>query len=473
MLVFCTTCKGRTPHIMETLPVNIRDNRLPDSRFVLLNYNSPDGLLDYVTTHHREDIRSGKLVVYTHPANGSFHVAHAKNMAARCAIREGADILVTLDADNFTGPDFDRYILERMREPGVFLCPDHVGIREIPHGPERPCRGFAGRLAVRAQDFIKAGGYDEAYDTWRGEDIDFNARMSRMGYTMRFIENRYLNTIPHNAEVRFKEYPHARQYDRHGAWKIEGNHNNTVVNFGQLGLGTVYRNGDATPIELTPVPTRVFGIGLQKTATNSLHKAFGILGFDSFHWGEGESPLIWYEMQATGRSKTLEKYYSLCDLPIPLLYKELDKAYPGSKFILTVRDEEKWIKSVERMFDPAYNATRWMWDVYPFSNTIHKALYGRTDFDAETMLNRYRRHNAEVYEYFKGRTDLVSFPTDGMPSEALWGLLCGLLDCPIPNVPYPHEYPTKLLWDKCSTGIEEESEMTGIDRYFKENPNAL
>ena len=83
---------------------------------------------------------------------------------------------------------------------------------------------------------------------------------------------------------------------------------------------------------------------------------------------------------------TLERYYAASDMPIPLLYKKLDKAYPGSKFILTIRDEEKWLKSVERLWDAEYNPTRWQWDVWPISNRLHKALYGRTDFDAETML---------------------------------------------------------------------------------------
>ena len=42
-------------------------------------------------------------------------MAHAKNMAHRLGIIEGADILCNLDADNFTGPGFASYIAEQMQ----------------------------------------------------------------------------------------------------------------------------------------------------------------------------------------------------------------------------------------------------------------------------------------------------------------------------------------------------------------------
>lgn len=432
-VVFSSTCKGRAMHLAETLPRNLTDNL--QATFLVLDYGDYDSLWSVL-----EQNKCDRLITYRHDNGASFHMAHAKNMAHRCAIREGADVLVTLDADNFAGRDFDRFVIENMKE-GSFMCPDFESIQKMPwgEGSERPCRGFAGRLAVRAQDFIKAGGYNETYDTWRGEDIDFNARMGRMGYSPKYIDIKYLGAIPHSAAIRFQEWSHARQYDHHGAWKMDGHHTDTVVNYGQIGVGRVYRNGDLVPIDLKPLPTRIFGIGLHKTATTSLHKAFQTLGFDSLHWGKGEAPLIWEEVNAAGRSMTLERYYAASDLPIPLLYRKLDEAYPGSKFILTVRDEQKWLKSVERLWDAKYNSTRWQWDIWPISNRLHKALYGRTDFHAGVMLETYRRHNAEVREYFKYRPDdllEMNMETDG------WPKLCGFLDKPIPSGAFPRSNVT-------------------------------
>jgi hypothetical protein len=264
-----------------------------------------------------------------------------------------------------------------------------------------------------------------------------------MNYTPRHIDICYLHAISHGAEVRFKEYPEAKGNE--GKWNLHriDARNETMVNYGKIGLGSVYRNFYPTPITIEPIPSRVFGVGLHKTATTSLHKAFQIMGFDSLHWGSGEAPLIWQEVNSAGRSKALERFYAACDLPIPMLYKRLDVAYPGSKFILTVRDESKWLKSVERLWDRNYNPTRWEWDVWPISNNLHRALYGRVDFDAETMLTRYRRHNAEVREYFKDRPgDLLVMD---MESGAGWLDLCPFLGTRLPNVPYPIEYVTKTL----------------------------
>ncbi|HUD11452.1 MAG TPA: sulfotransferase [Candidatus Saccharimonadia bacterium] len=440
-IAFCSTCKGRTYHIVQTLTKNIADNAdYTNAVFIILDYDSQDGLDDYLRTQHANDIANGRLVVYSHRNGGApFHVSHAKNIAARCGILEGADILVTLDADNFTGPGFAHFVIDKLSEPkvlpGVFLVPDHLFIQSLPHGPLRPNRGFAGRLAIWARDFIKAGGYDEMYNTWRGEDIDMNFRLERMGYTRRFIDNSYLGTIPHNAEVRFKEYPHARQYENIGEVKIIRARTETVVNHGNFGIGTVYRNFNRTPIELGHIPTRVFGIGLHRTGTTSLHEAFKKIGFDSFHWGVGEAPLIWHEMNGLGRSKTLEQWYALSDLPIPLFYKKLDEVYKGSKFILTIRDEVDWLQSVKRLWDYKHNPSRYIWDVYPFSNQIHTVLYGQKDFDALIFLERYRRHNAEVKEYFKDRPeDLLVM---NMDAGGGWPALCMFLKLPVPSIPYP------------------------------------
>lgn len=433
-IAFCTTCKGRLQHLKETLPKNIASNiGYRNCVFVVLAYDDSE-TARYLCTFHATDIARGKLVVYSFRNGDEFHLSHAKNMAARCGIDEGGEILVTLDADNFTGVGFAELVATRFREPGIFLVPDHLTIQSLPHGPLRPCRGFAGRLAVRAADFIKAGGYDEVYNTWRGEDIDMNFRLERIGFTRRFIENGYLNTIPHNADVRFKEYPHARQFENPDEVKVIRARTETVVNFGRFGMGIVRRNSDPFPLKLGPIPTRIFGIGMHKTGTTSLHVALQRLGFDSLHWGTGEAPLIWYEMRALGRSKTLERFYALSDLPIPLLYQELDRAYPGSAFILTVRNEEDWLASVERLWDAKHNKTRYLWDIYPISHTLHTALYGQRNFDAALFLERYRRHNAEVLEYFKGRDDLLVMDMD---EGSGWRDLCEFFDLPVPPDAYP------------------------------------
>lgn len=435
-IAFVSTCRGRLGHLRETLHRNIEDNKDYENLvFVVLGYGDP-ALDEYMRAVDLDD----RIVYYRFPEGKGFPISHAKNMAMRCAMLEGADILVTVDSDNMTGSGFARFLGFEMGmdEPGTFYCPDHLGIKGIPHGPFRPLRGYAGRLAIRTQDFIKIGGYDETFDTWRGEDIDAAQRMLRLGFRMKFIPNSFLNVIPHGGDLRFAEYQHARVFERAYEFKIIQRMTTTVVNYGNFGCGDVYRNFCVDPIRLNTLPTRIFGIGFHKTGTTSLHHAFTALGFDSWHWKSNkEAWRIFSEMNAGGRSPLLENSYALCDNPIPLLYEKLDKAYPGSKYILTMLSDEKWLAAVECLFDPNRNPY-YDWDKQPFSHMIHEAIYGTRLYSKQTFLDRYRHHNRDVIAFFRDRpNDLLVM---NMSEGAGWKELCGFLGKPIPSIPYPHAH---------------------------------
>lgn len=426
-IAFCTTCKGRTQHLKETLPKNLSDNACyKNLKFIVLNYGSTDDLMDYLKNYHAVDIASGRIVVYSSEQK-VFRMAHAKNMAHRLGIIEGCEILVNIDADNFTGPHFASYInnsLEANSDSAFLWANMKRGVMS---------RGIYGRIVVSAKAFINVGGYDERFADWGRDDKDFNERLRRLGYAAYEIDESYLLGIRHNDRMRFKEYPHA-------ATKLDENSqgddsDTTVVNFGRIGCGTVTRNFDPTPIAINPVPTRIFGIGMHKTGTTSLNRALETLGFDSAHWKNAHwAKAIWLEMKVLNRSLTLEQNYALCDLPITVMFKELDQAYPGSKFILTTRDEISWLRSASNHWARPTNKYRVLWDTDPFTHFIHKEIYGRKTFDALTFLERFRRHNNEVLDYFQNRPDdLLVMDVE----EANWGSLCAFLNKPVPTMPYP------------------------------------
>lgn len=426
-IVFCTTCKGRTQHLSRTLPENINHN--PDARFVVLDYNDRDGLADYLKASHAHDIESGKLVVYHYKEPVPFHMAHAKNLAHRLGAMEGGDVLVNLDADNFTGAGFADYVREQFSKgEDIFLWS-----RMIKEGEGRLARGISGRIAVSRLAFFLAGGYDQKYRTHSPDDKDFNARLRRLGFDGREIESRFLLAILHNDKMRFRDYPEAAtnvSEDFH----IEPD--GTIANDGLIGCGAVFKNFGNECISIGPMPTRIFGIGMHKTATTSLHHALNILGFKCAHWPSAHwAKAVWREMNQTGHSPTLEKFYACTDLPMPLLFRKLDGVYPGSKFILTMRDEQKWLESVRKHWSTETNRFRAAWDTDPFSHRVHQILYGRTDFEPATFLARYRRHNAEVLEHFKDRpSDLLVMHMD---QGAGWTELCQFLNVPVPSKAYP------------------------------------
>lgn len=167
-----------------------------------------------------------------------------------------------------------------------------------------------------------------------------------------------------------------------------------------------------------PDKPKVFGIGFQKTGTTSLGKIFDDLGFKNAsyhefrHFAPRES-VSWEEITELAL-ELAENIQVAKDTPWPLLYKELDAKFPGSKFIHVTRDPERWIDSAVNDFEDNPNA-------------IHTAIYGcpYPKGYEEIWLDRYNQHNADVAEYFKDRPDdyLHLKLEDGVTYEAVCDFL--------------------------------------------------
>ncbi len=121
----------------------------------------------------------------------------------------------------------------------------------------------------------------------------------------------------------------------------------------------------------------------------------------------------------------LEIYDAITDTPVPSMYKELDKEYPNSKFILTIRNPEDWFESTS-------NHTGRYKSLYP----EEVWFYGTDKIDKEVFIKKYLDHNAEVLDYFKDRhEDLLIMD---ICSGDGWQELCNFLDKPIPEGPFPY-----------------------------------
>jgi hypothetical protein len=170
--------------------------------------------------------------------------------------------------------------------------------------------------------------------------------------------------------------------------------------------------------------SKVFGIGFHKTGTTSLAVALRTLGYRVTGPNGVDDPHIATNVHAMAYS-LLERFDAFQDNPWPILFKELDARCPTSKFILTVRDTESWIKSQVEHFGRGTTPMReWIYGV------------GCPKGNEETYIKRFEAHNAEVREYFKDRPqDLLIF--DLVHGEG-WDKLCAFLGADVPNVPFPH-----------------------------------
>src|ERR1041385_4064662 len=80
---YCTTCMGRLHHLRQTLPRNLKSNARLPVQFVVLDYNSRDGLGDWIRSSVEAEIKAGRLLYARTTAPRFFNMAHAKNIAHR------------------------------------------------------------------------------------------------------------------------------------------------------------------------------------------------------------------------------------------------------------------------------------------------------------------------------------------------------------------------------------------------------
>lgn len=177
-----------------------------------------------------------------------------------------------------------------------------------------------------------------------------------------------------------------------------------------------------------PDRPRVFAIGLNKTGTTSFHDAMTLLGFRSLHWG---GPPIREQIEAA-RDAGLPLLSNMdqaidCYSDIEVLAKNyalLDRQYPGSRFMMTVRPLEKWLDSRRRHVE---------------NNQARKA---RGEYDGNFLVveedkwrRQYERHYSGVREYFAGRDDFIEVD---ITAGAGWAPFCTLLGVAEPKIAFPH-----------------------------------
>jgi len=169
-------------------------------------------------------------------------------------------------------------------------------------------------------------------------------------------------------------------------------------------------------------PPKIFGIGLPKTGTSSLRKAFRMLrykegsphDFDSFkvHTHIGDYNCIGLDR-----------------------YKELHQKYKHAKFIITLRDSpQSWYKSIKHEYEARCQNEKYMktfTDIYGDISPI-----GNKKFFTQLYID----YAKNVFEYFKCHEDnwqeklLVMSMDDGDD----WDDLCPFLGVLKPKWPFPY-----------------------------------
>ena len=171
---------------------------------------------------------------------------------------------------------------------------------------------------------------------------------------------------------------------------------------------------------------RVYGIGLSKTGTTSLSAALEILGIESVH-----NPEDLLSVDSNGKLvidlEQAEAYPSLTDVPAARFFRELDNCFPGSKFILTTRDQEAWLRSCADHFHRVFGGI--------VAQRLTEEIYGTTVFDSGLFAKAYEDHFSSVIDYFAGREQDLLILDTAEPDK--WRLICDFLNLPVPEEDFP------------------------------------
>jgi hypothetical protein len=171
---------------------------------------------------------------------------------------------------------------------------------------------------------------------------------------------------------------------------------------------------------------KVFCIGFHKTGTKSIASALRMLGYRVTGPNGTQDPDIATKLNAMV-DDLAEKFDAFQDNPWPLVYRRMDEKYPDARFILTIRDPDRWIASAVRHFQQRRTPMRAL--IYgadaptPTGNEAHYVA----------VMNR---HNAEVLEYFRDRPDKL-LVIDFSKGHG-WRELCPFLGVDVPDAPFPH-----------------------------------
>lgn len=164
---------------------------------------------------------------------------------------------------------------------------------------------------------------------------------------------------------------------------------------------------------------KLFCIGFNKTGTTSLAAALFSLGFRVGDQVQAELLIDDWARRDFHRiiayCRTADAFQ---DVPFSLnhTYGVLDHAYPGAKFILTIRDSaDEWFDSLLRfhtkligkqrvptaddLCEYEYLGQGWLWHAHQLLFNVDESnLYARDHY-----VEQYERHNRQVLDYFRHR----------------------------------------------------------------------
>jgi hypothetical protein len=229
---------------------------------------------------------------------------------------------------------------------------------------------------------------------------------------------------------------------------------------------------------------KLIGAGLPRTATTTQMIALEMLGLPCYHMrdmmADFETSVPQFRKALDGDAdwdEIFEGKESAVDWPASYHWRELIDVYPDAKVLLSVRDVDGWVRSMEQTIiqiffgdslmhhlaraqyhiDPGYAA--WLDLMTEMNWSDEHGAFAGTNGEPAAMPEAFERWNQAVIDTVPSERLLVWDPKDG------WEPLCEFLEVPVPEQPLPHVNDTENFQTNLIMGPA----IAAINAWWEEN----
>jgi len=203
----------------------------------------------------------------------------------------------------------------------------------------------------------------------------------------------------------------------------------------------------------------VIGAGVGRTGTYSLKLAINQIGLGPCHHMEevlhnmpAQVPL--WSAAASGQpdwSRIFFGYKSTVDWPTACFFRDLVKEYPEARFVLTVRDPERWADSfsatIYKLIGGLDQAPQEMRAWLKMASDVIAQTGFPLGLDRDELVQAFISHNEAVKEVIPASRLLEFEVKDG------WQPLCDFLEAPVPAANFPRTNHREEFWDRVNGKI--------------------
>jgi hypothetical protein len=229
---------------------------------------------------------------------------------------------------------------------------------------------------------------------------------------------------------------------------------------------------------------RLIGAGLPRTATTTQMIALEMLGLPCYHMRDMMSDLetsVPQWRQALDGDADWDEIFegkdSTVDWPAAYHWRELMDVYPDAKVLLSVREADGWVRSMENTITQVFIGDTLMHHLVkaryavdpPFASWIdvlsemnwgdERGAFAGTNGEPAAMAEAMERWNQDVIDTVPAERLLVWNPKEG------WEPLCEFLEISVPEAPLPNVNDTENFQKNLIMGPAIEA----INAWWEEN----